>query len=109
MVVLAELFGKAVIEEDKRWRRFGFSEIAAESAKNLSPKLKLALESYARGVNAYVSSLKSEELPVEFQILKYEPEPWTPADTIVIGKILADSLSTTWWLDFEKGSAEEAS
>ncbi|NNE66932.1 MAG: penicillin acylase family protein [Pyrinomonadaceae bacterium] len=99
---LAELFGKAVLEEDKRWRRFGFSEIAAESAKNLNPKLKLALESYARGVNAYISSVKSEDLPVEFQILKYEPEPWTAADTIVIGKILADALSTTWWLDFER-------
>lgn len=99
---LAELFGKQVLEEDKRWRRYGFSEIAEESLKTLNPELKTALENYARGVNAYISTLNEKTLPIEFQLLQYQPSDWKVTDTIVIGKILAEGLSTTWWQDVNR-------
>ena len=99
---LAELFGKQVLNEDKRWRKFGFSEIAEKSLKVISPDLRKALEDYARGVNAYIASVDKKQLPVEFQILQYEPEEWRATDTIVIGKILADGRSTTWWQDLNR-------
>ena len=66
----AEIFGKQTLEEDKRWRRFGFAGIAAESLQYLSPELRAALESYAKGVNAYIASLDDKPLPVEFRILQ---------------------------------------
>ncbi|MDQ3131309.1 MAG: penicillin acylase family protein [Acidobacteriota bacterium] len=92
----AELFGKTVLEEDKRWRKFGFAKIAEDSLQYLSPELKAALENYARGVNAYIATLSKDTLPIEFKILQYSPREWRPTDTIVIGKILADGLSSTW-------------
>ena len=92
----AELFGKSVLEEDKRWRKFGFAKIAEDSLQYLSPELKAALENYARGVNAYITILNKDTLPIEFKILQYSPREWRPTDTIVIGKILADGLSSTW-------------
>ena len=101
---LAEIFGRAVIEEDKRWRRFGFSKIAEESLPLLDPSLRQALDDYARGVNAYLATVQETELPVEFRILQYRPRPWTPADTIVVGKILADGLSSTWRQDLIRAS-----
>ena len=104
---LAEIFGKAVLSEDKRWRRFGFSEIAEESLKIITPDLRNALKDYARGVNAYIATLDKKTLPIEFQILQYKPEAWQPTDTIVIGKILADGLSTTWWQDFNRLSLQK--
>ncbi len=100
----AEIFGKAGLEEDKRWRRFGFAGIAEESVKFLTPELRSALENYAAGVNAYVASLNEADLPIEFKILQYKPRAWTPADSIVIGKILADALSSTWRQDLLKAS-----
>ena len=100
----AEIFGKAALEEDKRWRRFGFASIAEESVKFLTPELRSALENYAAGVNAYVASLDDSTLPIEFKILQYKPRTWTPADSIVIGKILADALSSTWRQDLLKAS-----
>ncbi|MDQ3636002.1 MAG: penicillin acylase family protein [Acidobacteriota bacterium] len=99
---LAELFGKQVLEEDKRWRKFGFSQIAEESIKEMNPELHKALEDYARGVNAYIATLDKKSLPIEFQILQYQPKQWEPTDTIVIGKILADALSTTWFEDLNR-------
>ncbi len=99
---LAELFGKQVLEEDKRWRRFGFSGIAEEAVAVLNPDLRKALEDYARGVNAYIANLDEKTLPIEFRILQYQPEEWKTTDTIVIGKILADGLSTTWFEDIDR-------
>ncbi|MFZ1699369.1 MAG: penicillin acylase family protein [Pyrinomonadaceae bacterium] len=102
----AEIFGKQALEEDKRWRRFNFARIAEENLKYLSPDLRTALDSYAQGVNAYIKTLDKESLPVEFKILQYFPREWTPADTVVIGKILSDALSTTWRNDLLRASLQ---
>ena len=96
---LSEIFGKQTLEEDKRWRRFGVSRIADRSLAILPPVIRAALDGYADGVNAYISTLDEKTLPIEFKILQIRPRPWTAADTIAIGKVLADSLSTTWRQD----------
>ncbi len=102
----AEIFGNSVLEEDKRWRRFGFSEIAIQSLSQLTPELREALDDYARGVNAYIATLDDKTMPVEFRILQYKPRKWLPTDTIVVGKILADALSTTWRNDLLRASLQ---
>jgi len=102
----AEIFGKPGLEEDKRWRRYGFAQISEESIKYLSPELRAALEAYARGVNAYIATLDDKTLPTEFQILQYKPREWRPADSIVVGKILADGLSSTWRNDLLRASLQ---
>jgi penicillin amidase len=100
----AEIFGKTTLEEDKRWRKFGFTRIAEHSLQYLSPELKDALENYARGVNAYIATLNKDILPPEFKILQYSPREWRVTDTIVIGKILSDGLSATWQQDLLRAS-----
>ncbi len=100
----AELSGKMTLDEDKRWRRLGFAKIAEDSYQFLSPELKSALDNYAKGVNAYIATLDDNTIPVEFKILQYKPRPWTPADTLIAGKILADALSSTWRLDLLKAT-----
>src|SRR6476620_4655902 len=67
----AEIFGKAALNEDKRWRRFGFASIAEQNLRYLSPRSRSALDSYAAGVNAYIATLDVKTLPVEFRILQY--------------------------------------
>ena len=103
----AEIFGKAILDEDKRWRKFGFSHIAEENLKNTAPEVRRALENYARGVNAYLATLDSKSLPPEFQILQYRPAEWKPTDSIIIGAILADGLSTTWTSDLTKAALQD--
>lgn len=103
---LAEIFGKQVLEEDKRWRRMGFSRIAEESMATLNPQLKKALEDYSRGVNAFIATLDKDSMPPEFKILQYVPAQWKPTDTICLGKILADALSSTWRQDLVRASMQ---
>ena len=50
------------------------------------------LDAYARGVNAAIAAAGA--LPLELQLLRIEPEPWTPADSLAIGKLIALGFST---------------
>ncbi len=52
-----------------------------------------ALAAYCSGVNA-AATLRA--LPVEFQLLRLGFEPWRPADTLTVTKLLAFGLSTNW-------------
>lgn len=96
---LAEVLGERALEEDKRHRTFGFAQVADAEAALLPPASRKLLEAYALGVNAYINSLDPKNLPPEFQILAYQPRPWTPADSLIIVKLFFESLSTTWRLD----------
>lgn len=98
----AELFGNLTLEEDKRWRRFGFREIAEKTYQSYSRDYQRILDYYAMGVNAYIASLDKTTMPAEFQILQYQPEEWKATDSLIIGAILADGLSTSWNFDLVK-------
>lgn len=104
----AEIFGRAALEDDKVWRRYGFAAIAEANYKLISPSLRDALDAYAAGVNAYIATLTADTLPVEFKILQYRPSEWKASDTIVTGKILAEALSSTWNQDLQRAAAAAA-
>ncbi|MEK7856693.1 MAG: penicillin acylase family protein, partial [Acidobacteriota bacterium] len=53
----AEIFGRAALEDDKIWRRYGFAQIAEDNLRFISPELRTALDRYAAGVNAYIATL----------------------------------------------------
>ncbi len=103
----AEIFGNVAVDRDKHWRTYGFAKIATENLKNIGPESRAALENYAKGVNAFINSLDAKALPVEFQILQYRPSQWTPEDTIVIGKILSEALSSTYSQDLLRVSMKD--
>ncbi|HEY5002098.1 MAG TPA: penicillin acylase family protein, partial [Ktedonobacteraceae bacterium] len=53
------------------------------------------LDAYARGVNSFIA-LNEGKLPVEFILLRFQPEPWKPADTIQWAKMMGWSLGGNW-------------
>lgn len=101
---LSEIFGRATLEEDKRHRTFGFAGLAEQMVGRLSEPLRAAVETYARGVNAFIDSLDEKSLPPEFRLLQYKPRSWHPADSLLIGKIFAESLNTTWQRDLMRAA-----
>ncbi|HEX8337381.1 MAG TPA: penicillin acylase family protein, partial [Pyrinomonadaceae bacterium] len=101
---LAEIFGEAALEEDKRRRTYGFARVAEAAAAQADPRSRAVMEAYAAGVNAYIDSLDDKSLPPEFQLLGYRPRHWTPADSAAVGKNFAEALSTTWMLDIARAA-----
>jgi penicillin G amidase len=88
---LSEVFGPVALPTDRTLRTYGFYRYATASMKFVSPEFKAALEAYADGVNAFLKS--GAQLPVEFTIAGYRPDPWQPADSMVMGKLLALQLA----------------
>jgi penicillin amidase len=89
---LAEIFGPQAVGIDRQIRVLGLYRAAEAAIPFLSPEMQRALEAYAAGVNAFLSSRRGA-LPPEFLLLGVTPEPWRPADSVVWGKLMALQLS----------------
>ncbi len=92
---LSEIVGRRGLEQDLLFLNFGIPD-AAQDSLDLAirdAQTKLALDSFAEGVNAYIENLKTEDLPFEFKLLGYLPEKWTPLRTILLTKLMALQLS----------------
>jgi len=66
--------------------------------RNLSAEDLRCLEHYAQGVNAFLQ-LHRGRLPIEFQLLRYQPSAWSPRDTLVLNLWIGKLLSTSWNVD----------
>lgn len=100
---LSEVFGETTLSVDRWLRTFDFYALAEGAYAQVSPESKLALDSYAAGVNAYISDRRPAELGLEFAFLElqgvdYAIEPWQPADSLVWAEMMvydqSDELST---------------
>lgn len=94
--LLSEIIGPGALEADLLQRQLGISRTAeAEWAMvQDNPETKSVLEAYAQGVNAVISEQTADHtLPMMFKIMGYEPQPWTPQDTLVMKGVLAQMMS----------------
>lgn len=90
---LAEVIGESQLDTDRFFRALNLARAAEGSVAAYSPWARELLEAYAAGVNAYMEKAIAEgRLPVEFALLGYQPEPWRPVDSALIGKIMAYDL-----------------
>ncbi len=93
---LSEVLGEAALEQDRFIRTVGWHRTAAQEWAQLDGEVREALEAYAEGVNAYISSHRGR-LGLEFTLLgltgvRFEPEPWTPLNTLTWAKVMAWDL-----------------
>ncbi|TXK89450.1 penicillin acylase family protein, partial [Parageobacillus sp. SY1] len=94
---LSEVIGEATVKRDKFFRTLGLRRAAEASYAAYSEEMKSVLRAFADGVNAYIAFAKKEgKLPIEFRLLGYEPEKWTPIDSLTIGKYMAFDLGGHW-------------
>lgn len=88
---VAEILGQPGVDSDIFFRTMGLGPAAETAAASLPADIAAALDAYADGVNAVIEA-PGFVPPPEFQILMIEPEPWTPADTVVVYKAIALDL-----------------
>ncbi len=89
---LAEVAGGLGLDFDKEMRVLGLYRLAEQNYATLDADTRADIDAYAAGVNAYLAHPASP-LPIEFQLLHITPEPWRPADSLVLGKLMALQLS----------------
>src|SRR6266851_4160339 len=92
---LAEVLGPAMIPHDRTQRTLQIRAAADRALTTLDPSQLHWLELYARGVNASIDTQRPH-LPLEFRILRYEPAPWTPRDSILVGLAMFQDLTNSF-------------
>lgn len=95
---LSEIFGRRTLDLDMFLRSFGIHRTASRLYKHISSDSRMALEAYARGVNAYMEH-NASALPFEFDALDYRPAPWRPEDCLIVGRMMAWEMNMSFWSD----------
>jgi len=99
---LSEIFGRATLDYDKLFRTVGIDHAAAQIEQHLHPETRRALEAYAEGVNAFITA-HSGNLPVEFDILNYRPEPWELKHSVLVARMMGWELNLASLTDLTFG------
>jgi penicillin amidase len=88
---LAEVVGSSVLADDVQARTIGLRRSAWFSWNAMSADTRGWLKSYSEGVNFWLST---HSLPPEYAALELtHADPWSPVDSICVGKGLAFQLS----------------
>ncbi len=94
---LAELFGPAAVAFDQGRRLHGFRALAGRVLAQLPAEHRALLEAYAGGVNTGLAALPS--VPWEYTVLRTDPRPWQPEDSLLVVYAM--------WLDLQDTSGDD--
>jgi len=92
---LSEVLGARTLEIDRFFRVLGLHRLARRQAEAMPPAVRLALDAYADGVNAFLKA-QTGPLPPEFVVLGYRPEAWQASDSILWGRLMGMRLAFNW-------------
>ncbi|PWB55484.1 MAG: penicillin acylase family protein [Anaerolineales bacterium] len=90
---LAEILGEVALPLDRWMRILGMRRAATRDEQIIPDKIRGLIDAYTAGVNAWINR---GHYPIEFTLLRYQPEPWTVADSLAWGKMMAWTLSVNW-------------
>lgn len=92
---LSEKLGNRTLNRDISTRRLGLSYGAEQSNKGFLEDQKIlnSLKAYSDGVNAYITSIDPQDYPIEYKILDFEPEEWSPSKTSLMLKNMTRILA----------------
>lgn len=93
---LAEVMGQAALPADRFLRQTGMELGARRNTERIRSADSLeqqVLDWYIAGVNAYIDGVADEDLPLEFRLLGYRPERYTPLHVMRLVEYMTYDLS----------------
>lgn len=98
------LRGLNLVDLDLFYRALSMVQVARREYALHDPEAREALAAFAAGVNAARdAAVRSGDLPPEFVLLGYLPDPWRPEDALAIGKLMGWMLSLSFQGDLAVG------
>src|SRR5712664_2400529 len=95
---LSEIIGKAALDVDRFELQLGLLRTAQAEWEALpaGDESRQALTAYAQGVNDRIAEAKStHQLDAMFTLLGYQPQPWSPIDSLLIKGDMTQTLNFT--------------
>jgi penicillin amidase len=77
---LAEVLGSSYVTRDRLARLFRYRGDMNTEWASYAPDARALVTAFVNGVNAYIAEVRRDrsKLPIEFSLLDFLPEPWTP-------------------------------
>jgi penicillin amidase len=95
---LSELFGEISLETDRTTRTLGFHRLGQADWAQAGEEVRSVMLAYSEGVNAFLQSASyKRNTPVEFTLLRHQPEPWKPVDSMAFARVMIWQLSHAWY------------
>ncbi len=79
---LSALVGRAALGVDRDHRLHRFRAAAEQIVPTMPARDRALLDAYTQGVNAGLAALGMK--PFEYVVLRVQPEPWRPEDTLLV-------------------------
>lgn len=77
----------------KKGLKFGAQNKVAKMMND--PLAKELIEAYSDGVNAYIKNINPKNLPLEYKLIGYKPEAWSPYRTALFLMNMSEVLTST--------------
>ncbi|MHA1569521.1 MAG: penicillin acylase family protein, partial [Alphaproteobacteria bacterium] len=97
--------GRTTVEQDIGMRILGFEHAAEIFMELVDDEHRQLFDAYAEGVNAFIAQ-NTDNLPIEFGLLGYEPELWRPVDSVVLSRMIGWGLATNAPLELVRAAAD---
>jgi len=104
---LSEIIGKKGLDTDRIARTMGYERVAKQDWDLFGTDEQQLIIDYCNGINAYIKS-QDFKLPVEFKLLKHEPELWEPMDVVAFSRLLISLLTWGWYDEITRAKLIEA-
>ena len=92
---LSEITGESSLPTDRYLRRLGLLYGAENSLKAMEAdtETKVMMDGYTAGVNAFINQIQPNNLPFEYKLMGYKPEPWTNLKSALFLKLMSFDLA----------------
>ena len=83
---LSEIIGEGALNYDRQERRRGMIFGAEQTLKKMTEdnETMAIAQAYSDGVNSYINQLDPKNYPLEYKLLDYKPEAWSPKKTALL-------------------------
>lgn len=92
---VSEIVGEQALDLDRKNRRIGLAwaaQNAHDKLKESKPEAYHSLQAYSDGVNQFINETPKSDLPIEYHLLNYQPEQWSPLKSFLLIKYMANDL-----------------
>lgn len=90
---LAEIGGVLAADIDETIRIIGYYRGTRDAFQRMPVETQRWLQRFTDGINAYLAQL--DDLPHEYKLFAFEPEPWTVYDVMAFGRLAGSDVN---WL-----------
>lgn len=102
---VSELIGSSGIQIDQLLRTLDFGRAVPGILAQMPPATRQWLDAFVRGLNHHLAKVR--RLPPEFDLFGMQPEAWSTADILALGRLVSADVNWIVWFQLLRFRADD--